>query len=487
MFYSRPIIVYNINMRRKSDSIIRLGLIIGDALALILSVGLAYFIRSHVDPRPYYFQSDLSEFIISVAFLVPGLLIILAALGLYRKQIFLGKSHLPELGRIFIASILSVAALITYGFFTETNIFPVRFIALLSVGFNFVFILFGRIIIRFVARQIFRKDYGTHRALIIGNNMNTDHLASYIASYPECGYHLAGIVANRKFIPKDLKKHQYASLKEALKKDHFDVIFQTDEKATEYVFKQAVSKHISYYFVPSETALSSHLGDIELIGSTPAMMVKLTPLSGGAAVVKRAFDICFSLIAIIIAAIPMLLVWIAIKLSDIKHSPIYADERLTRYNRKFRCYKFRSMKSQYSGMPAEEAFIKMGKPELIKKYRDNGDYMKNDPRITRIGKFIRATSLDELPQLFNILKGDISLIGPRALLPGELRGYGDRSLILSVKSGLTGFAQVSGRRDIPFEERRMLDIYYVKNWSLLLDLQIFFKTILVVIKGEGAK
>ena len=145
------------------------------------------------------------------------------------------------------------------------------------------------------------------------------------------------------------------------------------------------------------------------------------------------------------------------------------------------------MKPEYSGMTAEEAFIKMGKPQLIKKYRKAGDYMKNDPRITKVGGFLRKTSLDELPQLFNILKGDISLIGPRALLPGELRDYGDRSLILTVRSGLTGFAQVSGRRDIPFEERRALDTYYVRNWSLMLDLSIFFKTIVVVIRGEGAK
>ena len=113
--------------------------------------------------------------------------------------------------------------------------------------------------------------------------------------------------------------------------------------------------------------------------------------------------------------------------------------------------------------------------------------MKNDPRITKIGSFLRKTSIDELPQLFNILKGDISLIGPRSLLPGELKDYGDRSLILSVKTGLTGFAQVSGRRDISFEERRALDIYYVTNWSLMLDVQIFFKTIAAVLKRDGAK
>ena len=145
------------------------------------------------------------------------------------------------------------------------------------------------------------------------------------------------------------------------------------------------------------------------------------------------------------------------------------------------------MKPEYSGMTAEEAFTKMGKANLIKKYRADGDYMKDDPRITKLGHFIRKTSLDELPQLFNILKGDISLIGPRALLPGELRNYGDRSLILTVKSGLTGLAQVSGRRDIPFEERRALDIYYVMNWSLAMDAQIFFKTIATVLKRDGAK
>ena len=138
-------------------------------------------------------------------------------------------------------------------------------------------------------------------------------------------------------------------------------------------------------------------------------------------------------------------------------------------------------------MTAEEAFLKMGKPELIKKYRKNGDFIKNDPRVTKIGRFLRRTSFDELPQVFNILRGDISLIGPRALLPGELRDYGDRSLILTVKSGLTGFAQVSGRRDMSFEERRALDIYYVRNWSLGLDFSIFFKTIAAVLKRDGAK
>ena len=452
-----------------------------------MSFAMAYVIRIYVDPRPYMFEAQLSDFILTSAWVVPVMLIIIMALGLYRKSIFLGRSRLPEVGRLFIAAILSVAALIVYDFFKGENLFPVRVMAVTAMGLSFVFLVVERALVRLLIKVIFRKDYATKRAVIIGNSKNTEYLADYIASRPESGYRLAGIVANRKYIPHDLKTHQYSSLKDALKKSSADVIFQTDEKSTEYVYKQAVNRHLLYYFVPSETALSSHFGELELIGNTPAVMVMATPLNGLSAGVKRLFDILFALIAILITIIPMAIIWVILKCADIKHSAFYTDERLTQYNRRFRCYKFRSMKPEYSGMTAEEAFIKMGKPELIKKYRRDGDYMKNDPRITKVGKILRRTSLDELPQLFNILKGDISLIGPRALLPGELRDYGDRSLILMVRSGLTGFAQVSGRRDIPFEERRALDIYYVKNWSLWLDVAIFFKTIVVVLRGEGAK
>ena len=474
-------------MQKKPDLILRICLIFGDALALILSFASAYFIRVHVDPRPYEFESQLLDFTLTVAWLVPVMLVILAALGLYKKTIFLNKTRLPESGRLFIAAVLSVSSLIVYDFFKGDNVFPVRVMALMAMVFSFVFLLMERLIVRFIVRQIFRRAYGTRRAIIIGNNRNTEYLADYISAKPESGLRLVGVVANKKYIPKDLKTHQYSSLKDALKKARADVIFQTDEKNTEYVYKQAVQRHMVYYFVPSEASLSSHFGEMELIGNVPAVMVMTTPLAGGYAVVKRLFDIAFAVVAIILAAIPMAVIWLISKISEPKSSPIYAGERLTRYDRKFKCYKFRSMKPEYSGMTAEEAFMKMGKPELIKKYREDGDYMKNDPRITKLGSFIRKTSLDELPQLFNILKGDISLIGPRALLPGELRNYGDRSLILTVKSGLTGLAQVSGRRDIPFEERRALDIYYVMNWSLMMDIQIFFKTIATVLKRDGAK
>ena len=129
----------------------------------------------------------------------------------------------------------------------------------------------------------------------------------------------------------------------------------------------------------------------------------------------------------------------------------------------------------------------IGRADLAKKYRDNGDFVEKDPRVTKIGRILRTSSIDELPQLFNVIKGDISLVGPRALVPQELDQYPSKHHILSVKSGMTGLAQVSGRLDISFEERRRLDLYYVQNWSFTLDLTILIRTIRAVLSGNGAK
>ena len=474
-------------MRQKSDVFLRIALILGDGMMLVLSFAAAYAIRVHVDPRPYEFESQLFEFTKEIVWLVPIMWVVLAALGLYKKSVFFNKSRLPEVGRVLMGSVLAVSALIVYDFFTGRELFPVRVVAIVAVVLAFLSLMLERLVVMWLVRRMFREGRGVRRAIIIGNNKNTEYLADYISAAPESGYRVAAIVAGKRFIPKDLTEYQHPSLKDALKKCRVDVIFQTDEKSTEYVYGQAIKRHLMYYFVPSETTLSSHFGELELIGNTPAVMVKLTPLSGGAAVVKRVMDIVLSAMAIIVLAIPMGIVWLIVKLSDPSAPAIYKDERLTQYNRKFKCYKFRTMKPEWSGMTAEEAFEKMGREELIAPYRAGGDYMTDDPRISPVGRVLRRLSIDELPQFFNVFRGDISLIGPRALLPGELRDYGDRSLILAVKSGLTGLAQVSVRRNISFEERRAIDIYYVMNWSLALDARIFFRTIVAVLRRDGAK
>ncbi|MGH7234212.1 MAG: sugar transferase, partial [Candidatus Saccharimonadales bacterium] len=189
--------------------------------------------------------------------------------------------------------------------------------------------------------------------------------------------------------------------------------------------------------------------------------------------------------ALIIASPIILVTAIAIKLFD--PGPIFFRQvRLTRYDQKFNVYKFRTIKNEFNGLTPEQAFAKMGRADLAAAYRKNGDFVDGDPRISRLGMHLRRFSIDELPQLFNVVKGDLSLVGPRALVPSELDLYTKRYAILSVRSGLTGLAVVSGRRDISFDERRQLDLYYVQNWTFLGDLVILIKTVRIVISHKGA-
>ena len=472
-----------------------MALIIGDIIAIVTSFLYAYLIRIHFDTRPYYFESNPGQFVLATSILLPIWIFILFALGLYDKNIILNRSKTSETLRLLTASVIGVMSIITVDFFLKSDLFPVRPIALYAMLTCFLSLVAMRAIIKKARSLILREKIGLQKVLIIGDSENTARLITNILGYPEEGYRIVGVVSKASLIPKDLrKKIRFSSLKQALLKTKPDIIFQTDEKRVEYVYKQAVDRHILYYFVPTESGLSHHLGELELIGNTPAILVKATPLIGGAKVLKRATDVILGGIVFLLALIPMVVILIIQKILNPKSKALYCQIRLSRFNKKVKIYKFRSMKPEYSGLTPEQAFLKMQKQGIIKNakkyiddYRKNGDYLENDPRITRFGDFLRKTSLDELPQLFNVLKGDISLVGPRALVPGELKNYGDRSLLLSVKSGLTGLAQVSGRRDISFKERRALDIYYVENWSMRLDLQILMRTIKIVLTRRGAK
>ena len=195
--------------------------------------------------------------------------------------------------------------------------------------------------------------------------------------------------------------------------------------------------------------------------------------------VNRVLDIVCSLIALILLS-PVFLI-LAILVKTTSEGPVFfAHRRVGRGGKEIKIYKFRSMVTN-----AEE-LIKQFTPEQKAEYEKNFK-LENDPRITKIGSFMRKTSLDELPQLINILKGDISVVGPRPVMDVETRIYGNyRDMLLSVKPGLTGFWAANGRSATSYKRRRAMEIYYVKNRSLLLDAKIIFKTFISVFKGEGA-
>ena len=166
---------------------------------------------------------------------------------------------------------------------------------------------------------------------------------------------------------------------------------------------------------------------------------------------------------------------------------IFKQTRITRFNTTFNAYKFRTMKRRFSGRNPVEVFHEMNRTDLAEAFVKS-QKLTDDPRISDIGRLIRRFSLDEIPQLVNVIKGDISLVGPRAVIPEELKYYKDKSsLLLSVKTGITGLAQVSGRSNIDYYERARIDLYYVQNWSFWLDLTILFKTLRVVLNRSGVR
>jgi exopolysaccharide biosynthesis polyprenyl glycosylphosphotransferase len=361
--------------------------------------------------------------------------------------------------------------------------------------FAVLFIVISRTYIRGTRKQLFRYGIGVNRVLIVGDTKATNRLIEAMRNVDVTGQKVVGVVGglkNKLKTDKDCKV--FVNFEEATKKlkKQFDSIIQTElyskSELNDAILSYAQENHLAYGFVPGNSEL--FVGNIEadLLHSIPIIAVHQTALIGWGKVVKRLSDLFFGTIFLVVSLPFMLVIAIAIKLDD--NGPIFFRQtRMTRYNQKFMVFKFRSHKAELSqyGMTTEEAFRKLGRADLIKDYRQLGDRLPNDPRVTRVGHFIRKYSLDELPQLFNVIKGDISLVGPRALVPDELDQSPQKNLILSVKSGLTGLAQISGVSDLSFEERRKLDLYYVENWRFWEDLVILLKTFWVVLRHKGTR
>lgn len=196
--------------------------------------------------------------------------------------------------------------------------------------------------------------------------------------------------------------------------------------------------------------------------------------------IKRVIDVILASVALILLSPLFAIIAIAIKI-DSKGPVFFAHKRIGKNGKIIKLYKFRSMV-----INAEE-LIKSFTPEQMREYKENYK-LTNDPRITKVGKFLRKTSLDELPQLINIINGDLSIIGPRPVVADELEKYGvNKDKFLSVTPGLTGYWAANGRSNTTYEQRKEMELYYIDNLSLKMDIKVFFKTILSVVKKEGAR
>lgn len=199
-------------------------------------------------------------------------------------------------------------------------------------------------------------------------------------------------------------------------------------------------------------------------------------------IIKRFFDIFISAFSLVVLSPLFLIIFILIKI-DSKGSVFYKHKRIGKNGEYIYLYKFRSMYTD-----SKERLEELLKDPKIKKQWEDNFKLENDPRITRVGNILRKTSLDELPQLLNILKGEMSIVGPRPVIDGEIDKYGkNRDKFLSVTPGLTGWWACNGRSCTSYEDRIKLELYYVDNCSIILDIKCLFKTVLAVIKRDGAK
>lgn len=472
-------------MKNNASLLYSLSLFVTDALALVAAFVSAYLLRVTYGQAPIANPVSARTYILILVSLLPIWLLIFALIGLYNRNIY--EKRFSEFGRLFVGTIIGSLLIVGFDYFSNDVIFPAKLVPVYGAGLTFIYLVLFRNVARIFRRWLFRHNIGISNVLLVGNTVATHELVNWLAKPEVSGYRVVGVVGSHERLPKMKHYKSFQAAIEHCQKGTIHSIMQTelfaDNARNDEILTYAQNNHVAYRFIPGNSELFVGNIDVELFQSSiPMIAVHQTALIGWGRIAKRIFDLTISLLAVILLSPVYLIISVLLFLFD--PGPIFfRQERVTRYNKTFRIFKFRTHKKKYSGMSPEEAFTAMGKPELIKQYRDNGDQIDHDPRVTPIGRFLRKTSLDELPQLFNVVKGDISLVGPRAIVPAEIERAQAKNQIVSVKSGVTGFAQISGRRDISFEERRKLDLYYVQNWSFWLDIVILLKTIRVVFHG----
>jgi len=479
-------------MKNNASLVYNFCLLISDAVAITVAFSVAYILRVTLDHQPLSANVHAHSYLTILVGLLPFWLLIFALLGLYNARVY--ENRFSELGRLLTGSFIGILFVISYAYITNTAIFPARLVTLYGFGLAFFVALLFRTMARGVRRMLFRYGVGINNILLVGDTKTTHRLLEALASVDVTGYQIIGVVGGIKHPLKSDSKHRcFKTFREAvdgLGGEQLHTIIQTelyaDGQKNDEILTHAQEHHVAYRFVPGNSELFVGNIEVDLFKTVPIIAVHQTALIGWGRVVKRLTDIGLGGLLLLIASPFMVLFALGVKLSD--GGPIFFRQtRLSRFDTNVSIFKFRTLKRAYNGLSPEEAFRKLGKPELIKRYRENGDQLAKDPRITGFGRWLRRNSLDELPQLINVVRGDISLVGPRALIADELDKSAQKNLILSVKSGLTGLAQISGVVDLSFEERRKLDLYYVQNWSFWDDLVILVRTVWVVLFHKGTR
>lgn len=478
-------------MPTKNTKFYSLILILADFVVLSIAFAAAYILRVQFDPRPLLNQVYAVDYVMTFLFIVPIWILIFASLGLYQSNTY--NRRLVEWGKVALGTFIGILLVIGWEYVSEKSIFPARLVPVYAFVASFLLIVIEREVLRIIRSLLYYFNKGISRVLIIGDSGATKDIASNLAETHKSGYKIVAIAGPKRFVPSGLDVQHFSSVEEALKcikSLGITTIIQTDlydsTERNQRILGAAQTHHISYNFIPGEPEFYAGKNTVDVFLGYPMITVSQTPLIGWGAIAKQIFDIIVSFILLVILS-PVFVILIGLQLITSPGPIFYISKRLSQFSKPVNLIKFRSMNAKYGKKDASLEFIEMGRKDLADEYTKNRK-VENDPRITKFGRFLRNTSLDELPQLVNVLKGDLSLVGPRPILPQEAKFSPNRAALLhSVKSGITGLWQVSGRSNLSFDERIELELFYAQNWSFRLDIKILFKTIGVVLNKRGAK
>ncbi|MEI7891273.1 MAG: sugar transferase [bacterium] len=457
-----------------------------DGIMILLASLSAFAIRNIpeiIELKPKLYNFPMQTYLNIILVIIPLALVIYAIEGLYNIKVT--RKFWQETLKVFSAtSIVLVIIIVTI--FLKREWFSSRFIILAGWLLTVFFVTLGRYVLQKIQRHLLEtRGIGVHRLLLIGRNGKLDKILNLIKTNKSLGYKIVG----------HIESGSIRVIREIKEKKGVDEIIICDSLLTdseqEKLMDYCAINNISYKFIP--TTLQTARAEAGIFNGEPIIEIIHTPLEGWGKIWKRTFDIISASILVIILSplmlVVALLIWIESFFENSKGGPIiYKNERIGSDGKKFNVYKFRYMKWEFctntktkEGKKALEYEKKLIEKLSIKKgplYK-----IKNDPRKTRVGAIIEKLSIDELPQFFNVLSGEMSLVGPRPHQEREVEKYNEyHRRLLTIKPGVTGMAQVSGRSDLEFEDEYRLDLFYIENWSLWQDIQICLKTALVLFR-----
>ncbi|HUZ02055.1 MAG TPA: undecaprenyl-phosphate glucose phosphotransferase [Thermomicrobiaceae bacterium] len=463
-----------------------------DGVLVLVSFVAAYWLRYRLEfggEVPPGSTQPFGFFAGKVALLVIATLVIFQLRGLYRLPRW--TSFLDEVSIVANGSTIAMALVILYSFLDR--FYPSRLIFILAWALMIALLAGKRYVTQSARQVLWRRGIGVDRLLVVGAGPAGQRIMQYIYNQPQLGYRVVGFVDS---VPADehwgiaterrVERPQYLgdlyAVRAVVQDQHVNEVIialpPTAHREVLRIIEQCRERDVDFTLVPDLFELALDHVRINEVAGLALIEIKDARISGWNYAVKRAMDIGIAAFVLSIGALPMLIIAIAIKL-DSAGPILFGQERVGKDGRPFVLYKFRSMCRDAEQRKAE-LLGGQGKDALLFKLRD-------DPRVTRVGRVLRRTSLDELPQFFNVLVGDMSVVGPRPQVPSEVAAYEEWHYHrLKVAPGLTGLWQVNGRSDLSFDEMVKLDLYYAEHWSPWLDIKLILRTIPAVILARGA-